>query len=407
MGAYVGDTLDIGFGVDVTLNALVNNGDTFDGALEPNDLEVGQSWSVDLTSGSIQVGSTFTIDAKPRTLAVGTEWEVTGEVPMWEVGDTYTVNAQHNFNDTIATLTNNITLSDPNTGDPIMGTLKLDGAGDFNTGDEIRIRTRGFTGTATSSGLYTDNLYPTNYIVTITQAGSIGTARYDWVREDGRTETQFNGSGTNQATSSNVTLLEEGVFITFADNGTGESYLAVGDQFIIPVGQKLEYTFAGDITLQSDETIELEHLDDNKVNQLGRFIYDGDSPNEAGTDGNLLSGPLGQGVSESVETLNLLSQLSAEEAIDTVDEAIDQVNAARVQAGAALNRIARMITSEEREAYELTSARAQIRDADIALEVSEMTRAQTRRGAAPLLAQVARLELERSLTLVTSLDSLV
>ena len=107
---------------------------------------------------------------------------------------------------------------------------------------------------------------------------------------------------------------------------------------------------------------------------------------------------------ESVTGLNVLTQQSAEVAIDTVDEALNQVSAARSSAGAALNRIARSIILAQGQSYELSRARQRIRDADIAVEISELTRAQTRQGALPLLAQVARLEIERSLFLITSLN---
>jgi flagellin-like hook-associated protein FlgL len=403
---YEGNDLDIGFGVTVNFILAANNGESFQGSIEAHELSVGERWNVDLSAARVEVNDIFTVTARPRILDVGTTWEITGEVPMWEVGDTYTINAQHNFNDAISTLSNSINLSDPNTGQPIMGTVNLTGNGSFQTGDEIRIRTRGFTGSAVSSGLYTDNLYPTNYIVTITKPGWINQAEYDWVREDGRVDTQFGGSGSGLVTAANVPfLLEEGVFVSFLDNGSGDSYLAVGDQFVIPVGQKLEYTFAGEITLQSDDNIELEHVNSEAVNTFGRLLYEGEFPNEAGTAGNLLSGPLGQNAAVSVDDLDILTTLKAEESIDTLDEAIDQITMARSDVGAVLNQIERRIESESASVHQLAQTRQRIRDADIAVEVSELARAQTRQSAAPLLAQVARLEIERSLFLLMSLDS--
>ena len=400
--AYVGNPINIGHGVNVTFGNVLNIGESFNGAVNANELDSSNSWSFNIEAGRVEVGDSFTVNASPRHLEVGDEWEVKGVVPEWNVGDVFVINADHNFIDQAPqVLTNTISLNDPVSGDTIMSTVNLTGAGSFDTGDEIRVKTRGYTGAVTSSGLYTDNLYPTNYIVTITKAGAIGVAEYDWVREDGRTLTQFGGAGSGVSSDSD-TLLEEGVFINFSDNGSGDSYLAIGDQFVVPVGQKLEYTFAGEVTLQSDDLIEIEHTDLDAVNNFGRLIYDGSTPNEAGTDGNLLTGSLGANVEISVDDINILTVLGAEEAIDTIDEAIDQVGEARSNVGAAMNRLESRIQSTSVYMNELSRARQRIRDADIAIEVSELTRARTQQGAAPLLAQVAKLELQRALLLLDS-----
>lgn len=404
LNTAIGSPLDIGFGTTLTFDVPLTNGQSLNGGINANELDTNDSWSFSLSAGRVEAGDQFTVNASPRTMEVGDTWEVTGYVPEWNVGDIYVIDADHNFIDQAPQiLTSSITLNDEVSGLPVMGTVNLTGSGNFDTGDEIRIRTRGFTGTAISSGLYTDNLYPTNYIVTVTKEGPIGVAEYDWVREDGRTETQFNGAGSG-VSSSAPALLEEGVFINFADNGSGGSYLAIGDQFIIPVGQKLEYTFAGEVILQSDDGIEIEHTDEDAVNNFGRLIYDGITPNEAGTEGNILSGQLGANVAISVDDLDILSVFNAEESIDTIDEAIDQVGFARSNLGAAMNRLESRIQSSSNYMNQLSKARQRVRDADFAVEVSEITRAQTKRGAATLLAQVANLELQRALLLLDSVS---
>ena len=95
--------------------------------------------------------------------------------------------------------------------------------------------------------------------------------------------------------------------------------------------------------------------------------------------------------------------LKAEESIDTIDEALDQLTTARGEVGAALNRIERRIEAEGVTVHQLAQTRQRILDADFALEVSALVQAQTRQSAASLLAQVAHLELERSLLLISSL----
>ena len=395
--------IELGYGTRISFDVQPVDGQVISGTVNANELDTSDQWTFTLESGRVEVGDQFTVNASPRTLALGDTWEVEGFVPEWNVGDTYVINASHNFIDQAPqVLSDTIAFNDPISGEVVMSTVNLTGAGHFNTGDEIRIRTRGFTGTASSSGLYTDNLYPTNYIVTVTKEGPIGVAEYDWVREDGRIESQFGGSGSAVTSNANQ-LLEEGVEISFADNGTGSSYLAVGDQFIIPAGQKLEYTFAGEVILQSDEGIQIEHNDAEAVNTFGRFIYDGITPNEAGTEGNILQGPMGSNVAESVDDLDILTVLGAEEAIDTIDEAIDQVVYARSNLGAAMNRLESRMRSTSNYMNQLSQAKQRIRDADFATEVSELSRARTQRGAAPLLAQVANLELQRVLTLIDSI----
>ena len=124
-----------------------------------------------------------TVDDQPNTrnLLAGHTWTIVTDPPKWSLGDTFVLDFSHNFSPTEHTLTNTINLAN-------VGAFSINGAGghSFATGDEIRVHTRGFTGNATASGNYGDSLYPRDYIVVITEAGEIGTAKYSWARADHR-----------------------------------------------------------------------------------------------------------------------------------------------------------------------------------------------------------------------------
>ena len=393
-----GSSLNVGHGVTVQINDPVQTGDRFTSNVSVEALEVGDAYRVTLNSGMIKTNDAFTVTTGARDLALGTTWEARGEVPEWLVGDVYQVNASHNFVNTKSTLTSAINL-------PGMGTVNLTGAGTFETGDEIRVRTRGYTGGATSSGFYTDNLYPTDYVVTITKEGPIGTAEYSWVRADGRQDlTQIPpivGSGTG-VTSTGSQLIEAGVNIAFTENATSNAHLNVGDVFRIPVGQKLEYTFAGTLTLQSEENIEVDYTNNDIDNQLGRMLYVGDleAVNTAGTLGNLSSGILGANTATSLNDVHLDSQRDAEVAMDIVDLALLQVGRMRTDAGAALNHLETRAAVMRDAAYQADVSRSRIRDADVAAESAALARSQVIQSLTPSLAQAIQLSKGRALELL-------
>ena len=74
------------------------------------------------------------------------------------------------------------------------------------------------TGTLLPSGTFTGP-YPKTYTITVTNAGVVGTARFNWVAT-----TPGGGAGTNLLTGANVPL-DRGVLLSFLD-GTGTSFQA-------------------------------------------------------------------------------------------------------------------------------------------------------------------------------------
>ncbi|MBT9544961.1 MAG: hypothetical protein IV090_06205 [Candidatus Sericytochromatia bacterium] len=83
-----------------------------------------------------------------------------------------------------------------------------------------------------------------------------------------------------------------------------------------------------------------------------------------------------------IESLNLLgssdadSHLKAQNAIGVLGEALDQVNLQRSRLGAYQNRLEYTIQNLQISRENLTASESRIRDADIAAETANLTRAQ-------------------------------
>jgi flagellin len=75
-------------------------------------------------------------------------------------------------------------------------------------------------------------------------------------------------------------------------------------------------------------------------------------------------------------TVTLASVAGAQSALDTLDVALDSINSFRSDLGAVQNRIESAINNAWSYAEALSAAEARIRDADYALETSEMTKQQ-------------------------------
>lgn len=396
----VSNSVSVGSGLSVKFNNATQT------------LDVGDEWKVTLDADIINSGANISLNTTSKNLIAGNQWQFTAEPPEWIVGDTYTINMKHNYSPTELTLPSDGVISLSNVGD-----FQITGASGytFKTGDEIRVHTRGFTGTAVSGGTYGDNLYPTYYKIVITEPGEIGTAKFTWAREDGRQDLTQNpkvygfnsdnvGPVGEQTVLAGGNILESGVKITWqnSSNTTIPSYLAVGDTFRIPVGQKLEYTFGGQITLQSEDKIHLEYSGAEIDNQLGRFLFQGsvEDNNIAGDEQSLTKGILGVNEDRSINDLNLDDRWAAEEAVNTLDLAVDQLSGMRSMLGALLNTLESQSRNNEERIANLSAASSRLVDADIALETAELTRTQIVRSLNPQLAQTERLSAMKTLDLL-------
>jgi flagellin len=96
------------------------------------------------------------------------------------------------------------------------------------------------------------------------------------------------------------------------------------------------------------------------------------SASRVGIDlGDLTTTGLGLGTS-----VTLLNVTGAQAALDTLDTALDSINSYRSQLGSVQNRIESAINNAWSYAEALSAAESRIRDADYALETSEMTKQQ-------------------------------
>jgi flagellin len=96
------------------------------------------------------------------------------------------------------------------------------------------------------------------------------------------------------------------------------------------------------------------------------------SASRVGIDlGDLTTTGLGLGTS-----VTLLNVTGAQSALDTLDTALDSINSYRSQLGSVQNRIESAINNAWSYAEALSAAESRIRDADYALETSEMTKQQ-------------------------------
>ena len=75
-----------------------------------------------------------------------------------------------------------------------------------------------------------------------------------------------------------------------------------------------------------------------------------------------------------IDDLDLTSQTKADDAITTIDKAITMVSSQRAALGAAQNRLEHTINNLSTSSENLSAAESQIRDVDMAKEMTEYTK---------------------------------
>ena len=96
----------------------------------------------------------------------------------------------------------------------------------------------------------------------------------------------------------------------------------------------------------------------------------------------------GRGSGQTLADIDITSLTGANEALEIIDEALDQVNRTRSLMGAATNRLEATISNLTVSSENLTASESRLRDADIAAESSEFTRNQVlNQAATSVLAQ--------------------
>lgn len=375
-------------------------------ASAPNQFQVDDTFTYEIKPKVSKAGDKYTIRVEPVDLAEGAKWNFQALGPDWKPGDIYYSDLDTGFGAESFTLTD--TLKYPfNATDPLnttLGEIKVSGIGRFEVGDQIRVGTRAFVGEVRTSGAYTNPAYPTDYILTVTKGGEVHEAELSWVREDGLNDTEHGGVGTlSGLTEGEDAYLEEGVFVSFNDIGQG-AYLAQGDQIKVSVGQNLKYTFGGQVSLHSKKAIDIEYTDATVDRQLGKVTF-------TGTDEEALS-PRFHQLSQAQSSLSvnphsglahagLMSRSEIDRALTTIDTALDEINDARVDVGARLNRIEHQAASMMNKVAVYLGAQARITNVDYAKSISEQSSAQIRLMSTPLLNEISQMNALRVLDLIS------
>ena len=115
-------------------------------------------------------------------------------------------------------------------------------------------------------------------------------------------------------------------------------------------------TTTGTVTLTSDSN----------------FNIAGSDPTDAG----LQAGQVGDAQGTSVQEIDLTTQSGANQAIDTIDRALEDVARQRAQFGATQNRLESTVSNLSNASINLQESNSRIRDADFAKEASELLRRQ-------------------------------
>jgi flagellin len=95
-----------------------------------------------------------------------------------------------------------------------------------------------------------------------------------------------------------------------------------------------------------------------------------------GGSADLLSTATASSTLENVASINIGSQLGANDAISIVDGALGFINGLRAKLGAVQNRVESTVSNLSATAENLTAARSRIEDADFAKETAELARSQ-------------------------------
>lgn len=123
-------------------------------------------------------------------------------------------------------------------------------------------------------------------------------------------------------------------------------------------------TYAGSITLQSRKAIDMVQTDDG-AERLGLYSDPAGGRTILGVNSNF-----------AVDTIDVTSRTGANQAMDILDVALDQVSLIRSDLGAIQNRLQNTVNNLAVTSENVTAARSRIQDADFATESAAMSRLQ-------------------------------
>ena len=417
----VGQNISLGNGISVRFTGMPTDGSTYTGNAKPPHFEVNDQWNLTVNPRQLNAGEQVTLFYEATDFAEGATWDLeTINYSYWTENESMVIDATNNYDTAELTLTNTITHDG-------MGLIQLSGGGEFQTGDQVRIETRGYIGEVQSQGNYTEGNYPTDYIFTVTQGGVLGDPNVEirWERDDVFNQgvvipdLQFGGQGIiNPVVAGNWIYIEEGLEINIGDvfdnNGNSIAYLATGDQFRVAVGKKLKYTFAGQLTLKSRENIDVDYeinldnvdvnyavtsIDDLKPddlieaysdidNKLGRINFTGtvEQANQAGDKDLTLTNALhGKNMNHALSTTHLLNRGAIRDALHTIDLSIQQLSEDRTAIGSIMNRVEHKAMTLSQKSIDLLGIHTRLTGADMAQETARFAAEQLKMTMTPFL----------------------
>ncbi len=174
--------------------------------------------------------------------------------------------------------------------------------------------------------------------------------------------------------------LDGGEEVTF-QNGDQSVQLRTGDMMDTPIGESLTLDFGATIALGGDTTRTFVLSAVN--NSIGFQVGSNGSQSVKVAFGDLRADKLGftnklqaNGKAMTVNEINVTTVTGALEALAIVDEAISQVSNQRSSLGAFTNRLESTMSNLSVAAENLSTAESRIRDMDIAVETTRLTRDQ-------------------------------
>jgi flagellin len=157
--------------------------------------------------------------------------------------------------------------------------------------------------------------------------------------------------------------------ITYNDGGFGLAEgRALQDLIGLRDGEGGAFVYAGSVSLQSEEVIEADFgfaVSDN----LGGIFEDHNF------FGGVQNAVFGVNSDYAVDKIHITNKASADEAINTIDLALEEVSAMRGDIGALHNRLEHTVNNLSQTSENTKIAKSRIEDAEYAYETAEMTKA--------------------------------
>lgn len=269
-----------------------------------------------------------------------------------------------------------------------------------DTGATITVTETGAGAALASTGIATTTVQDAQLSFEITDdgvenvdvgfTGTVSDAEVQNIGVQARTE----GDITSFANTAQAAIAEGDLTINDVEIGAiaaGTSVTTQGDNIAAAINEKSAETgvvasnAAGVLTLNSLDGTEMSIELDGAATVANTGLID---TNDAESQGN------------SIADLSIATAEDASKAIDTIDAALEQINASRSEMGAINNRLDFTVKNLSNVVEKTSAARSQIMDADFAKESAELSRAQVLQQASQAMLAQANARPQQVLSLL-------